>query len=346
MIQKKANAFHLTKNATILTLGLFMAFGTSCKKSSDSSTTLIGDWFRSNDFEGVARTEAVSFVIGDKAYVATGYQRDDIRLNDLWQYDQASGTWFQKADMPGAPRNSAVAFTIGTNGYVGTGYDGVNYLKDFYRYNSNNNTWDTIADFGGSGRTGAVAFGIGTNGYVGTGFDDNYLKDFWVYNASNNSWAQTSSLGGTKRSDAVAFTINDKAYVATGVNNGSYPDDVWQFDPASAAWTQKTRLANISDQTFDDNYTSILRSNGSAFVMNNIAYITNGVNSSVVGTTWAYDPSTDVWTQKTSFEATQRQGAVAFSINNRGYVATGNNSSSRFDDMWEFAPNNDKVDNN
>lgn len=350
MINKKATAFQLTRNATILTLGLFMTIGgTSCNKDS-SSSDLLGDWQHSSDFEGVARTEAVSFVLGDKAYVGTGYQKDDVRLSDFWQYDQTNGTWYQVADMPGVPRNSAVAFTIGDKAYVGTGYDGTNYLNDFYSYNPANDTWDTIAPFAGSARTGAVAFGLGSFGYVGTGYDDNYLKDFWGYNPSNDTWSQAASLGGTKRQDAVAFVVNSKAYVVTGLNNGAYTDDMWEFTPAATieagTWNQKIRTASISDDAFDDDYGGIPRSNATAFVMDNIAFVTGGANGGNLTTTWSYDASTDRWTEKTPFEGTVRQGAVSFTLNNRGYITTGNNSGTRFDDMWEFLPNADQVDYN
>ena len=75
MIQKKAPAFHLTKNATFIALGLVTIFGaSSCSKKDDTTTTTtIGDWIRSSDFEGVARTEAVGFVLNGKAYVGTGF---------------------------------------------------------------------------------------------------------------------------------------------------------------------------------------------------------------------------------------------------------------------------------
>jgi len=345
MIQKKAPAFHLTKNAAIIALGFISVLGSSCKKD-DTTTTTVGDWMRSSDFEGVARTEAVGFVLDGKAYIGTGYKQDDVRLSDFWAYDQATETWFQKADMPGAARNSAVAFTVGSKAYVGTGYDGINQLNDFYSYNPANNTWDTIASFAGSARYGAVAFSSGSKGYVGTGFDGNYLKDFYAYNPTNDTWTQTASLGGTKRQNAVAFTINNLSYVATGVNNGAYPDDIWQFDPSNETWSQKTRIANISDDTYDDEYGSIPRANASVFVIDNIAYLANGSTSGLNSTVYAYDPSTDRWTQKTGFESTQREGAIGFSLNNRGYVATGSNSSSRFDDMWEFLPNNDVVSGN
>jgi N-acetylneuraminic acid mutarotase len=122
---------------------------------------------------------------------------------------------------------------------------------------------------------------------------------------------------------------------------------MWEFDQASETWAQKTRLANINtDDTYDDLYVSIPRSNASVFVMDNIAYLAGGNTSGLNGTVFAYDPSTDRWTEKTGFEGTLREGAVGFNLNNRGYIATGNNSGSRFDDMWEFLPNNDVVSGN
>ena len=44
----------------------------ACTKSG-SSTTIIGNWVNRFDFGGNERTEAVSFVVGDTAYVGTGY---------------------------------------------------------------------------------------------------------------------------------------------------------------------------------------------------------------------------------------------------------------------------------
>lgn len=325
-------------------LGLAATGLSSCKKSSSDDTDYVGNWFRSYDFEGVARTEAVSFVIGNYAYVGTGYKKDDERLSDFWAFDQASATWYQKADLPTAGRNSAVAFSIGNKGYVGTGYDGIGYLKDFWEYNPDNNTWTRKADFGGSARYGAVGFSINGKGYISTGYDDNYLKDLWEYNPDSNQWEQKASLAGTKRRDAVAFVINDKAYVCTGINNGAYPDDMWEYDGVANTWTQKRRLINVSDDDYDDSY-NIIRSNACSFVIDGLAYLTNGEQNGNTGTTWMYEPQSDVWTQKTTFESTTRVGAIGFNLNNRGYVTTGNNSSYTFDDMWEFASYATQVDN-
>ena len=97
---------------------------------SDEDEDLIGTWYRVSDFDGLARSDASSFTIGNKGYLVCGYDGKKW-LSDLWEYDMEQDFWTQKASMPGTARNSAVAFTVNGKGYLGTGYDGENYLKDF-----------------------------------------------------------------------------------------------------------------------------------------------------------------------------------------------------------------------
>ena len=73
----------------------------SCNKSTSSDDDLIGNWLRSYDFDGDARSEAVSFTIGDKAYIATG-QSDRDRYADMWEFDLDKKYWLNRADMPAA----------------------------------------------------------------------------------------------------------------------------------------------------------------------------------------------------------------------------------------------------
>ena len=316
----------------LATAGFFLG---SCNKSSDSTDTL-GNWIKRSDFEGVARTEAVSFTLNSKGYICTGYDGTN-RLNDLWQFDQTTGTWRQKANFPGAARNSAVAFTAAGKGYVGTGYDGLNRLGDFYQYNDTTNVWTRKADFTGTARYSAVAFAVNEKGYVGTGYDGNHLKDMYQYDPTTNAWTQKASLGGTKRRDATAWTINGKGYICAGINNGTYVNDFWEYDATADAWTEKRKISNVSDESYDDSY-NIIRSNAVAFTKDNVVYLSTGENGSSLGTTWAWTPSSDTWTLINPLEGTARTGAVSLQIGNRGYVATGNNSSYRFDDIWELIP--------
>ena len=314
---------------------LFLLY--ACTKSSSSTTTTVGNWVRRSDFDGVARSEAVSFVVGDSAYVATGYD-GDVRLRDLWKYDVTNNYWIQKADLPGDARSSAVGFATTTKGYVGTGFNGADKLKDFWEYDPVANSWTKKADFAGSARYDAVGFGISDKGYITTGFDGNYLKDFWMYDPATDSWTQKVSLGGSKRSGAVAFVYKGNAYVCTGTNNGTSVNDFWMYDPVAAQWTEKKFISNVSTDTYDDSY-AIVRSNGVAFVIGDKAYVSTGENGAILSDTWEYDFATDLWTKKTNWEGSERTGATGFSVKNRGFLLTGRNSTYRFDDMREFLPN-------
>ena len=142
-----------TKQALLLLS--IISFGIlSCSKSS-TSASVTGNWVSKSDFDGVARSEAVSFVIGDTAYIGTGYD-GNTRLNDLWQYDAVNNFWVQRADLPGPARNSAIAFAVSGKGYIGTGFDGVNKLKDMWQYDPVGNSWIQKNDFTGTARYDAV----------------------------------------------------------------------------------------------------------------------------------------------------------------------------------------------
>lgn len=336
---KKLNQF-----SPLLFMPLLLLFS-SCVKENTDDDDLVGNWKRQSEFEGVGRTEAVSFTIGDKVYVGGGYDGTD-RLNDFWEFNQSTGTWIKKADFPGVARNSAVAFTVNGKGYIGTGVDeNDDKLKDFWEYNPATNSWTRKTDFGGTARYNAVAFSIGNKGYIATGYDGNYLKDLWEYDPSANTWKQKSSLAGSKRSEAVAFVYNDKAYIVTGFNNGTYLNDFWMYNQSTDSWTEKRKITDATDEDFDDDYGDFIkRGNASVFIMDNKAYLLCGSRSGIINSTWEYDIDGDTWKEKTIFEGASREGALSFSLNNRGYIVTGSNSSYRFDDLWEFFPNAEQDD--
>ncbi|MES2849334.1 MAG: kelch repeat-containing protein [Bacteroidota bacterium] len=330
--------------AAAITPFIFSLAGCS-KSSDDDDSDILGDWSRASDFEGVARTEAVSFTIGNNAYVGSGYDGANW-LADYWSLDPATGTWTQKADMPGAARSSATAFAVSDKGYVGTGYDGLNKLKDFYEYDPAANTWTRKADLPASARYEATGFAISAKGYITCGFDGNYLKDLWEYDPSTDIWTQKASVGGTKRSAAQFFVIDNFAYVFGGINNNDYPTDFWMYDASANSWTQKRAISNISSDTYDDDYTDIARSNGTTFTLNNKGYLVGGERSGALTSVWQYNPGDDTWQAKTALEASGRSGAVGFTVEGAGYITTGSNSSYRFDDLWKFNPDVEQVDNN
>jgi N-acetylneuraminic acid mutarotase len=344
--------YKLTSRIVLLITCAFMLFS-SC--SDSSSTTLLGDWIHKSDFEGVKRSGAVSFQIGDRVFVGTGFD-GTYRLKDFWEYDAARNTWIRKADFPGTARNSAVAFSAAGKGYVGTGFDGTNRLNDFWQYDPDTNSWTQVADFLGDYpdearyRYGAVAISLNDKGYVGSGYGAtlptggaNDLKDWWEYDPNTNTWSRKTSMGGSKRENAFAFVINGTAYVGGGYNN-DYPTDFWKYNVSDDQWTELNPLDDADNSDYDY---AIQRESASTFVINGKGYLCVGTFSSIVGTVWEYDVATDLWTQKTTFESTARDAAVSFAVGSYGYIATGRNGSTlRFDDLWAFDPNATQVTGN
>jgi hypothetical protein len=347
---------HLKKLVIIATS--FVLLGVACTTTDDTTAAATtGNWVKSNGFDGNGRAGAVSFVIGDVAYVGTGFD-GTIRYNDFFAYDPTLDTWSQKAvmvmkvsgqpDVVAAKRNSAAAFAVGTKGYVTTGYDGINKLQDTWEYDAVGDTWTKKADFpdpvngavGSGARYGAVGFGILTKGYVCSGYTGSHTKDLWEFNPATNVWTAKASMNTSdKRTGAVALVYGDKAYIVSGSNNGSVVTEMAMYDPATNVWTKKRDIANLSSENYDDTYTSIVRSNAVGFVIGTKGYLTTGENGSNLKTTWEYDFATDVWTAKTSFERSDRNSAVGFAVKGKGFVTTGRNSTYYFDNMDEFKPN-------
>ena len=325
----------MDKKMLLGALALMLVITSSC--SSDDGSSDRGNWKERSVFDGIPRSNAASFLIGDKAYMGTGYDGDDY-LNDFWEYNIEGDYWSQKANFPGIERSSSSAFAIDNKGYLGIGYDGDNELSDFWEYNPNSNTWTQKANFGGGNRRDAVGFASNTNGYIGTGHDgDNDKKDFWKYNPSQDEWEELVGFGGDKRKDASTFIINDEVYLVAGVSNGLYKDDFWKFNPQTELWT---RLQDIDYD--DDNY--IFRSNAVGLTINGLGYLVSGYNVGALSSTWEYNPLNDEWEEITPLEGYARQDATGFSYNNRGFVLLGRNGSLYLDDNYELFPQEEYDD--
>ncbi|OJU41691.1 MAG: hypothetical protein BGN96_02480 [Bacteroidales bacterium 45-6] len=337
-------------------LALIVSLMTTSCGNSDSD--LVGNWVvASTDFAGSTRGFASSFVVGNKLYVFGGYNGKDY-YKDLWSLDLTSedGSWTQQTALDASTatvtnpasahygRRYAAGFSIGTNGYIGGGSNGNDNLKDFWQYDTQANKWTQIADFPSTGRYGCYAFTLNNVGYVGGGYGDNpdasgqsFFSDLYSYDPSLKSWKQMESQG-RKRGFASVFVINNTAYIFGGNNSSGAATDMWAFD--GTKWTPKNEIYNKTDQSFDDDYTTIARYQAATFVINGKGYVTCGTSgSSLLKYTWEYNPITDLWQEKTSFEKSPRYGAIgATTANGVGIVLTGYNGSAYLDDANLFYP--------
>jgi N-acetylneuraminic acid mutarotase len=319
----------------------------SCDRPSTESDETIGNWSTAADFKGDSRSEAAVFVIDNTAYVLTG-TTEKILYNDMFAYDANNSNWTKKEALPGIPRNGAVAFSINGKGYVGTGYNRSqdDALKDFWEYDPAAKTWTQKDDLPGDPRHNAVAFVINGKAYVCGGYDGKGFNDCWQFDPTapaGSQWKEKASFPH-KTQAGVSFVLNDKGYIVTGSNNAEIQKELYQFDPVQNLWTTKRSLYNSSNESYDDQYNSIVRQNAVAFVLGKNAYIATGENGAYVTSTWGYDPDTDIWKEYTGFEAKPRDGAAAFTVGNHAFVLTGKSGSLYLDNMFEFNPNIKKVD--
>jgi len=324
---------------SLLCFGLLNLF--ACSSDDDD---LIGNWVAAYDVEGSTRSLAVGVALDNMGYYGLGWNGED-RKKDFWQYDPNANTYKKLTDFPGVARTAAVTFACAGKIYVGTGDDGTVQLKDFYEYDPSTNSWQQIADFPGAVRREATAFSVGGKGYVGQGYnkDDGYFKDFYSYDPATGEWAAVASFGGYTRAQAVAFVIDDVPYVCTG-KNSNYLSDFWKYDVSSGTWVQLRNIADTNDdESYDDDY-DIVRADAVAFVANGKGYVCTGGRGSAGRDTWEYDPTTDLWDEKTGFEGASRQNAVAFTLNDKGYVLTGNSGSYYTSDIWYFQPDAEQDD--
>ena len=256
------------------------------------------------------------------------------------------GNWIRRSDLDGVARGQAVGMVIGDTAYLATGKDGTSYMKDVWRYNPDGNNWSQRANLPGEGRAGAIAFTIGTKAYLGTGFNAaGRLKDFWEYNATTNQWARKTDFLGTARYGAAAFAINNKGYITTGYD-GNDLNDFYEYNPAA-----DTAGATTSPWLAKQDMSGTKRSGAVAFVYQGKAYLCtggSGTGTSFIPATdmWMFDPANGTWTKRKSISDASpdpyddhysiiRKNAVAFVMNDRAYVSTGENGKI-LRDTWEY----------
>jgi hypothetical protein len=277
-------------------------------------------------------------------------------------------------------------------GWIGEGKDADwATLKDFWQYDKDNNSWEQVAplpdDYQGveaKPRRGAIAFSLEDKngkwyGYVGCGYteDENGIKhhptDFWQFDPEGTTpklgggewtgrWTPVLGYGGGKRYGASVFVIDNKAYICNGesLTSGTNANDFWRFDPnapETERWIGSPKglrtMADVNkDEDYDDDYGTLARSFGVAYVVNVNQAIEGAVQlrGHIVGGNknssynWEYNHRDDLWVQRTSLINNQskspREGLIAFSFPEAGkaFVGLGKANSAYYDDIWEFIP--------
>jgi N-acetylneuraminic acid mutarotase len=294
------------------------------------------EWRQVADFGGTAVTFSRALVIGDRAYVGTGYGP----TSAFWQYDPAANIWMRKADFAGEPRGSAAAFTIGERGYIGMGFGNNGQYGDLWEYDPPTDRWTKKASIPGEARDHAGAFTIGQKSYIvggtaGTEANAVFLKEVWEYDPQANHWTRKGDMP-EGLAEPVCFVLNGSGYVGTGMY-GEAASQVsrhfYEYNPQADTWARKADFPGAA------------RYAAAGFSLAGKGYIGTGMesygetSSTVFRDIWEYDPASNNWTAKPDFSGPARGGAVAFVLSSYVYIGTGTAASNQvLRDFWRAKP--------
>ncbi|MEN9743477.1 MAG: hypothetical protein RLZZ65_1282 [Bacteroidota bacterium] len=202
-------------------------------------------WTQKANFVGAPRREAVSFVIGQTAFVGTGSTLNGL-TKDFYAYNPNLNGWEAIEDFAGTPRQAAVGFSMDQFGFVGTGDDGT-LRQDFWMYDPLLDQWIQKANFPGAARAGACGWAAFPVCYLATGEDASHTfhNDLWEYNYYLNNWTQRADLPGPGRKNAIAFELDGWGYVGTGYNNGQFLEDFWTYSGTASLQENNMALVQV-----------------------------------------------------------------------------------------------------
>ncbi|MFZ4436149.1 MAG: LamG-like jellyroll fold domain-containing protein [Flavobacterium psychrophilum] len=192
-------------------------------------------------------------------------------------------------------------------------------------------SWINRPNLPSTARTAVASFSIGSKGYfVGGESSGANLFDVWEYDTSSNTWSQKANYPGTPSSKGVAFSINGIGYYGLGnIGSGGDSGALYSYNPTTNTWTQKATCTLAGVGFWSTTY----------FVVGTKVYFLDRNNKF-----FSYDSLTDSWTSLTDFTGTKRVTGVGFTLNNKGYICTGINSTAGgnllLNDLWEYNPTN------
>jgi N-acetylneuraminic acid mutarotase len=284
-----------------------------------------------NNFGGGNRTNAAVFVIGNVAYVGTGYDGSSFH-SDLWAFD--GNTWTRKTDIP-VGRKNAVAFSIGGKGYMGLGDNLSGVLRDIYEFdpaaNMGMGSWTAKTALPNTALIAnePVSLTIGSKGYFLSGAYTTMpnVQEFWEFNpAGAGTWTQKASIpGGAIRRGASGFTIDSEGYIGLGLDeNSNAHAELWAYDPSSDTWTAKAPIPKSGQGAIE-------------LSIAGMGYMGVGVDG-IQKEFYKYTPDGGMgsWTRQDDFTGALRYNATGFAINGKGYVVGGQNPI--FQDVYKFDP--------
>jgi N-acetylneuraminic acid mutarotase len=155
-----------------------------------------------------------------------------------------------------------------------------------------------------------------------------------LYSISLNAqdvWVQKDSVNGPPRSSCASFVLNGEGFVVGGLDITEFKRKMYSYDVDQDDWDNEVSIGGI-------NGSGLNRGGAIAFTALQNGYVGLGQGNTVpfFNDLWAYDPTTQAWTQKASFIGSPRRHAVCFEIDDIAYVGTGQDINGFTKDFYAY----------
>ena len=185
---------------------------------------VLDQWSVLSNLPDVGRSGAMSFTIGDSAYVVGGQTNTSDAVSQVWRYDFASDSWEQKADLPfGGRWRSAVAVQNDTAYLLGGRNENGFFPDTLYRYIPTTDSWEFESELPFAGQTYAKMVEMNDKLVVCFGLDSlNQSSDeLCHYDLQLKTWHQSTSLPSSGRRGGLAFANQNILFYTTGIDENN-----------------------------------------------------------------------------------------------------------------------------
>jgi N-acetylneuraminic acid mutarotase len=203
------------------------------------------------------------------------------------------------------------------------------------------NRWSFLTDYPGTAMGDMAFFQIGDNIYMGIGYVNSIggnSGEFWQYNIPSDQWTRKANFPKVVPGQAFGFAVGGKGYVIVDMETVMPNPPVYEYDPASDAWTLIGEFPQID---FDATMTT--------FTIGNYAYagLTNNGNLNDHKKMFRFDPTVNLWTPIADYPGNGFEFTASFVIGNYAYVGTGTigllfeGAADYHKDFYQYDPSSD-----
>jgi len=150
---------------------------------------------------------------------------------------------------------------------------------------------------------------------------------------AQDQWLQVDSINGAPRSVATSFVLNGEGYAIGGLDIDGFKRKMYSYDYVTDDWDDEESIGGANGDGLNRGSASAFSAHGKGYVC-----LGQGLSNGFFKDLWEYDPITHTWSQKANFMGSARRQAVAFSIDNIGYVGTGYDANGFTKDFYKYDP--------